>query len=418
MNENVLSKRHIEIRDLAAIGFAAVILFSFLWWIIQLFNEGAQSSQFGLFFLTLNDFFADLQNDIGYVVDKDPYVNNIHGSWEHGYPPLAYLVYYPFVKIADWSGDYFLQGYTQTTFLIMLIICIFIVMIIFFYVMYLSLKGMSEPARFLLPFSLCISFPMLFTIERGNSLILAVFFCVVYIMFYESENVVVREIAIISLAIAAGLKMSPAVLGILLLYKKRWFDSVRCAIYGILLFFLPFLFFKGTLIDNLLLMYSNMTANLDFYGDEKGASLIASFYQIGQVMYGEDYVMAEFTHDLLRNITLIVSVFLLIVGAICKKEWQRVLIATIASVIIPSHTGTYNVLYFIPFTLVLFKEFENKVLYYITALALIPLYWVHVGQKYTKLYYASTPLLTVIAVVIGVVAIYQFVAEKRKAKAA
>jgi hypothetical protein len=55
----------------------------------------------------------------------------------------------------------------------------------------------------------------------------------------------VRETALFLFAIAAALKLYPAVFGILYLVKKRYKEAGRLIIYGFLFFFVPFVFFQG-----------------------------------------------------------------------------------------------------------------------------------------------------------------------------
>lgn len=54
-----------------------------------------------------------------------------------------------------------------------------------------------------------------------------------------------KEAALILIAFAAGLKLYPAIWGVFYLAEKRYKEAIRLIIYGILLFFLPFIFFQG-----------------------------------------------------------------------------------------------------------------------------------------------------------------------------
>ena len=47
------------------------------------------------------------------------------------------------------------------------------------------------------------------------------------------------------LAFAAGIKIYPAVFGVILIKERKWADAVRLVIYGVVLFFVPFFFFEG-----------------------------------------------------------------------------------------------------------------------------------------------------------------------------
>lgn len=84
------------------------------------------------------------------------------------------------------------------------------------------------------------TYSILFAIERGNVIYLAIMFLLYFIVFYRSENQILRETALISLSLSAGLKLYPAAFGILLLYEKRWKEAIRTIIYGILSLFVPY----------------------------------------------------------------------------------------------------------------------------------------------------------------------------------
>lgn len=61
----------------------------------------------------------------------------------------------------------------------------------------------------------------------------------------DSEKKAEKEAALILIAFAAGLKLYPAIWGVFYLAEKRYKEAIRLIIYGILLFFLPFIFFQG-----------------------------------------------------------------------------------------------------------------------------------------------------------------------------
>lgn len=103
---------------------------------------------------------------------------------------------------------------------------------------------------------------------------MTIFFIIFYIFNYDSENKVRRELALISLALAASFKLTPAVLGILLIYNKQWKEVVRVIIYGLIFGIVPFLFFHGGLV-NIGRMFHNASLNVDKYVSTEGATLTA-----------------------------------------------------------------------------------------------------------------------------------------------
>lgn len=89
------------------------------------------------------------------------------------------------------------------------------------------------------------TYSVLFTIERGNIIYIAFMFLLFFVVFYRSENRALRELSYAALALSAGIKLYPALFGILLLYDRRWKDALKTCIYGLIAIFLPEILFKN-----------------------------------------------------------------------------------------------------------------------------------------------------------------------------
>ena len=88
-----------------------------------------------------------------------------------------------------------------------------------------------------------LSFGFLTAFERGNIVILSFFCTAIFVIGHRSSSPIKRELSYISLALASGLKMYPAIYGLLLIKEKRWKDALRTVVYGLLSVILPcFLF--------------------------------------------------------------------------------------------------------------------------------------------------------------------------------
>ena len=108
-----------------------------------------------------------------------------------------------------------------------------------------------------------------FMLERGNIVILSLLFLMFFVFNYNSENMVIRNLALLSLAIATGLKLYPVFFGLLLLNKKHKKDAVKSIVYGVALFILPFAVTGG--IQNIAKMLQNITdISADTINNAKG----------------------------------------------------------------------------------------------------------------------------------------------------
>ncbi len=101
----------------------------------------------------------------------------------------------------------------------------------------------SEQRAMAMSLTSLLSFGFLTAFDRGNIVVLSFFCTVIFVIGHDSTSQIKRELSYISLAIAAGLKIYPAIYGLLLIREKKWKDALRTAVYGVLSVILPcFLF--------------------------------------------------------------------------------------------------------------------------------------------------------------------------------
>jgi hypothetical protein len=348
---------------------------------------------------------ADTLNVVGYSSQRDVYHNMMYTDLaEKAYPPLTYMMMYFFSRLVDmntyYEKDFFLGMYTEKRFLIMYMIYACIGVVMLYEVIRTSKKG-SNPVKIFTAASVMLSAPVIYSFERANTIILTTFCVMFYVFFYDSGNKIMKELALICLAIATAFKLTPAVLGILLLYNKQWKEAVRVVIYGIIVGFLPFLFFEGG-FSNFPQMLKNMKANVDYYTSADGVTLYASVLNFGAVQ-----------SDRLKNtmsiLTYIVSALLLVSAVFYKKTWARIATVCMVLIILPSHSGYYCILYFVP-AIIAFLNEEKHSLTELLVLAsiLLIMYDVQsdIGNKVLN-YHLAILVITAYLVVLGVVSIVQ-----------
>jgi hypothetical protein len=62
----------------------------------------------------------------------------------------------------------------------------------------------------------------------------------IYLRYYNSNSKKLQYMSFFALAMAAGIKIVPAIFGVLLIREKRYRDACICAIIGVFVFFVPF----------------------------------------------------------------------------------------------------------------------------------------------------------------------------------
>ena len=336
--------------------FAGSILLSFLLWAGGIFCTGEESSQFGLFFLNCRDFFADTTNVVGYSSQRDVYHNTMYtGLQEKAYPPLTYMMMYFFSKLVDmepyYEADDFLQMYTEPKFLIMYLIyaAVGVVMV---YELTRTCKNGSNKVKIFTAAAVCVSAPMLFSYERANTIILTLFCIMFYLFYYDSENKWMKEFALICLAVATAFKMTPALLGILLLYNRQWKEALRTVLYGIIIGIGPFFFFEGGL-SNLSQMFHNMKLNVTDYNSTTGATLTAAL-----VSFGAEPTAAF--QNVMKWITYLLCLILLAAAPLYRSQWEKLMAVSMVLIVAPTHSGRYCVLYIIPAAIAFLNAQEHK----------------------------------------------------------
>ena len=269
-----------KLKKILEYAFILISVIGFFLWMLSLMVNGYESRQISLFFNEMSDFFADFLNTVGYCGQRDPYNNLSYVGWEHKqYPPLAYVFFWGFSQfVADmdpyYERGFFLNMYQEHLFLYMLIV-FWVSVLIFVFELVLHNKNDNAFIKYGTAIAILLSFPILFSLERGNSYLFVIVFVMIFVFNYNSNSKIFREFALLSLAVAFGLKMTPAILGILLIYEKRWTDAIRAALYGMIAFFAPFLLFKDGFM-NLFYFLRNMRISAKAHSPFDGVSVLGS----------------------------------------------------------------------------------------------------------------------------------------------
>ena len=117
---------------------------------------------------------------------------------------------------------------------------------LFFIAFWLLLRAWEKKRNLCLPkWCLLLSGPLLFAIQRGNIVIYAFLFTFAFYLFNDDSRAGVRQIAYMCLAVAANIKLYPAIFGLCIFTRKRWKDVLASIGYGLCLLVLPACLFSG-----------------------------------------------------------------------------------------------------------------------------------------------------------------------------
>lgn len=363
----------------SAIGLVYAFLLAYM--------SGGDTIRHGLFWNGYNtDHFMDFFNTMRDSRDLTwLYQRNII------YPPLSILMMYFCTLIApetsmpqlfeqryDMQSDPYLSTIFLTFALLSLLLCAIYIE------RYLEDRNVGSERYFVTLFCI-VSFPFIYCMERGNSSLLAVGAAAFFVFFHSSEIKWVRELSYIMLALSAGLKMFPAMFGLLLIYEKKYFAAFRTAVYGVLAIVLPYITIKlltpaegglyeffmnsedeffhtdGTLItldgslgrlaQNLLRWVDNKS-----YFTYNSTSIMNVFY----FLYATRVLPPQFAQLGGLIAFLATELIAFVLGFLCKKQWQRVFICTYLMLNVHSVSMHYTLIYIVPALIVFLVEARDE----------------------------------------------------------
>ena len=322
--------------------FWIIVIFSFFAWFVSVMID-PQGHQLDYFYFRMEDFWGDATAVTHYVKEKDPY--SYKGS---NYPPLSYMFYYILALVSVVPNDGYQHYFHQPLWTTMFCLFLFVTIGLIWQICITQLKNIPHFDAVMIGLALCLSKLMIFTFERGNVIVLAVLTTIIFVFYYDSNTSWKKEVALVALAIAICLKLSPAIFGFLLVRNRDWKGVLRLSIYFILLFFVPFLFFEGGLSD-CGRFYYNLFHFFDYYsgwGATAGTGIATSFLKLGIIIF--DTGITASTYNIFRVLSIELSFFLLCSIFHEEEKWKQVLNLTIILLLVPAVSFRYNFLYCIP----------------------------------------------------------------------
>ncbi len=313
-----------------------------------LLTDGATNKFFA--FPDTNDALMDFFHSVYDSSFKNPYK-----SRGVIYPPLTYLFYSVFARALPTeiinAGGMAIRTYSHAITYYMLFFSLQIITLAY---QIGILSSLDKPCRNLLCISVIFSAPMFFCMERGNLILLTLICLLEFFILKDDPSPKKRELALICLAIAANIKIYPAVFGLLLLTEKKYKSAIRCAFYGVILFIVPF-FFTGGLSSIRLLIENIANTGNNFalsYGQKVDVANLFGYFH-----FKTDWMLFELLGKFGNILMFLCLIFVLIT---VKKSWQRATCLSLACILVPTFSWMYSLIYLIIPLLLFFKE-EKKI---------------------------------------------------------
>ena len=291
------------------------------------------------------DTFMDFFNSIQY--GNQPYANKVI------YPPLINVIYEFLGKFVIHQEVMERALYLRDSQVGLLVFGIYAGLVqLGLACMLFKMKAGEQKERIVFVLLLALSLPFLFAFERGNSILLALIFVLIYLRWYMSDSKKLRYLAFSALGIAAGIKISPAIFGILMLRERRFKDCLIALGMGCVIFMVPFCFTDGNpfiLLDNI--HHTTALAQGFHVGDHGELQLIGHGAYLN-LLNTTGFLGRFFNVNLLDAGTWLNAAFLLLgIGCVAFQRklvfWKAIGILSALLVVCPGFSAIYNLVYMV-----------------------------------------------------------------------
>lgn len=312
--------------------------------------------------------------DLTYANKKDTYFDftfsmlAAHSRKEYNgmYPPFAQMFFHLLVcLIPDYSSKMTVRDLISYPLGALYVLYFFIVCTLLITWIINDRLNEGKGLKRCLVILLIFSAPYIYEYQRGNVLIIVVPLICFFMFFYESENRYISALACFALAVAAGFKFYPAVLGMILLVEKRWKQAAMSIVMGLAVMILPAFYFQGfTTLRQIMAAIFSTTGEITERGVGHQLSLINLARMANQ---GLSWNLNE------RMFMLIMMAFMVLTFFLAKEKWQKVAILCAAMVTWPAISFQYTmILMTLPLLMFLEdgKELERWDIFYVFLFAL------------------------------------------------
>lgn len=312
--------------------------------------------QLCVFYSKTNDLFADFFNVQIYIADNDVYHNLYHGLEQKNYLPLAYMILDLFNGFAPYSSMTLQDTYLSHPAIISCVLFTLGSVLLMFH----ALSKLVKLDATLL-FILCFSSVFLFTLERGNLIILSVALTFYFLAYKDCQESGLRYFALTCLCLSVVLKGFPIVFGLYLLEGRRYRDILYCVVVTLLLTILPFLYFQHG-FDNIPQFLSNVQMNTQMYDDglyQRFGLIVLNRLFFG-ALHAYDTVYAEVGYIVAKGAVILLSLLSIFLFFIERVTWKKIMMISIIIAYLPSNNGFYCALYFLPGLLLFLRDQQGR----------------------------------------------------------
>ena len=295
-------------------------------------TNNRSSSQWHAFFGDGEEWFCDYRMPRECAAAKNAYRPETIDAKDACYPPFGYAILSPLPRDVRKGGLPFTSGAT----LVFLLSA-------FAFVWRVTDRNVPEAVSWLAAVSL--SAPLVTAFGVGNQVLLSAAGTLLFLTWQDDPSPFRRRSAVAALAVAAALKVTPAVFALLLLKRRDFRGFLFCGLLGGSLTLLPFVCYGG--IGGIVDFLSNLRLHSAYYGPRTTWGFVAIDRAMRIALQGDFLSLAQ-TYPLSRLASILL-------GLACLFRFFRTHDGTLALTmlagaisLLPAPAQPYTALYLVP----------------------------------------------------------------------
>ena len=267
----------------------------------------------------------------------------------HPYPPFSYI----FFRLVNFLFNIKNDDNFSINFQLFYLFYVSIILMVSVLLINEKVKNNSIKVQF---FSTLVLFSnwVIGSIIVGNLSLITLPMLLFFMFFHNSEDLICKELSLLTCALAFNLKLIPIVFAFVLVCNKDYKSFVRLTTYSAIIFFFSILVFNNTSYVNIIFEYLSCLFKYSVYNIDRVGGGVAIYLFFSKLNF--------FPSLLAKIISKSFFVVLLIYAIYFKDVKQRILAITLAAVFVGPAYPHYCVIFIIPFIYYIVEKNKFRVI--------------------------------------------------------
>ncbi len=316
----------------------------------------------GSFLFRRNDIFTDFIDVNSGVVSGSPYIMD-HIS----YPPFIVLIAYIFSRFGDYSGEDSFMIRSVASVRISLLVFFVLFAVLTFIVLYRILKEQTGKkvmfADLVIPLILLLSAPYIYTIDRGNYLLIAILAYAAFIYFHDKND----DLSAFFLGMSGAIKIYPMFMMLIYIRKKKIRQIFISLLSFFALSFVSLWFFRDGIVENSVAFLKTLFG----WGSDGDNAVMATWNGVGltcflrYLYFVANDICLEVSEAYPVQLIWFVAGTVMTVATLIRtwketEEWKVLFVFTSLMVVLTPNSFIYNLSFLIPVIALFIGNVSNE----------------------------------------------------------